>query len=451
MLAGGLDRAASVEQSRRAPRTRRRATTPPRWSTSAPVGRQEALTELRAALRLNRNYLPSLVQMADLLSASDRVFEAYGVLQHAVAIAPRSARGPCPARSLLLAPGSAEGGAARSSLRAIELDPRLERALPRPGHRGEAPGPPRGRPPARRDVPRALTGRRGGAGAARGNLLRDGGLRRLRSPPTATCRRRPPEDGKFSREIARTLLAAGRYEEAEQAFRALTRTRPADREALRGVYERELQARRLPAGRRGARAAGEARAEELRAPAPSLAHVPARWADRRRRGSGRRACLRARARPFRRALPDRLDVAGRGRPGQGESGVRGRRCRATRTPRDALYRLATVELRLGNRPAALRLLEKAVAVDPDYTSARYELAQALHRRGSRRRCREAVRGVPPPEGPRGLEGRRRRAADGAATSRTGSASPPTCSGRRSPARPWRSWSRRGRRRPRTPR
>jgi tetratricopeptide (TPR) repeat protein len=43
---------------------------------------------------------------------------------------------------------------------------------------------------------------------------------------------------------------------------------------------------------------------------------------------------------------------------------------------EALYWLATVELRSGSRPVAVRLLEKAVSVDPDYTSARYELAQA---------------------------------------------------------------------------
>lgn len=51
----------------------------------------EALKEFRSALRLDRDYLPSLVEMADLLSSSGRVFEAYGVLQHAATVAPASA------------------------------------------------------------------------------------------------------------------------------------------------------------------------------------------------------------------------------------------------------------------------------------------------------------------------------------------------------------------------
>src|SRR4029077_15220848 len=43
---------------------------------------------------------------------------------------------------------------------------------------------------------------------------------------------------------------------------------------------------------------------------------------------------------------------------------------------EALYRLATVALRSNDRPGAVRLLEKAVASDPEHAGARYELAQA---------------------------------------------------------------------------
>ena len=48
---------------------------------------------------------------------------------------------------------------------------------------------------------------------------------------------------------------------------------------------------------------------------------------------------------------------------------------------EALYWSATVELRLGRRPGAVRLLEKTISVDPDYTSARYELARAYAAEG----------------------------------------------------------------------
>ena len=85
---------------------------------------QQALTEFRAAVRIDRNHLPSLLGMADVLSSGGRVFEAYPVLQHAVSIAPGSAQ----AHALLGRSLSALGRLkeAREELgRAIQLDPSL--------------------------------------------------------------------------------------------------------------------------------------------------------------------------------------------------------------------------------------------------------------------------------------------------------------------------------------
>jgi len=74
---------------------------------------------------------------------------------------------------------------------------------------------------------------------------------------------------------------------------------------------------------------------------------------------------------------------------------------------EALYWLGTVELRRGSQPAALRLLEKAVSLDPDYAGARYELGRvysALGREADaakqfaefrRLKAREAWRSAPP--------------------------------------------------------
>ena len=83
---------------------------------------QQALAEFRAALRIDRNHLPSLLGMGDILSAGGRVFEAYPVLQYAVSVAPGSAQAHALMGRSLAALGRLKD-ARQELLRAVQLDP----------------------------------------------------------------------------------------------------------------------------------------------------------------------------------------------------------------------------------------------------------------------------------------------------------------------------------------
>ncbi len=333
----------------------------------------EALNEFRAALRLNRNYLPSLVQMADLLSSSDHVFEAYGVLQHAAEIAPQSAEvhallGRCLSRLERLKD-------ARDELqRALELDPRLTE----PHYGLAAVDRQLGRlADARRHVETFLE-RSPDEEAAK--ELRAGLCLEMMDYDAAVAAYRAlakahPENRDFPREIARTLAAAGRYEEAEQAYRTLLDRDATDREALRGVYDASYK--------RGAYQESVSALERLAKLQPKSSCEPLLLLSRSYQRLGQLPEARQRA--------ERCLELERGHSGAhfligwtwlGEGDLDKAKAEFEQAllgdpnSTEALFRLATVEARLGNRPGATRLLEKAVKVDPDFTSARYELAQA---------------------------------------------------------------------------
>src|SRR5712691_304788 len=166
--------------------------------------------------------------MADLISSSDRVFEAYGVLQHAVEVAPGSAevhalRGRCFSRLERLSD-------AREELRrAIELNPDLTE----PYYGLAAVESRQGRlADARRHVETFL--QRSPNDQAASELLAsicfemkdyDAALAAYRALEKVR-----PEARNFSREIGRVQMAAGRYAEAEETYRALLAKDPADRE-----------------------------------------------------------------------------------------------------------------------------------------------------------------------------------------------------------------------------
>jgi len=337
----------------------------------------EALAEFRAALRLDHDYLPSLVQMADLLSASDRVFEAYGVLQHAVEVAPRSAevhalRGRCFSRLERLSD-------AREELRrAIELNPDLTEP-----YYGLA-------------VVESRQGRLAYARRHVGTFLRrspnDEAASELHASicfdmkdydaalaAYSTLAKAHPESRSFPREIGRVQMAAGRYAEAEETYRGLVARDPADRETLRALYEASYK---RGDDRQAIEALEPLARLEPQSCEPLLLlarshHRLAQFAEARQRAEH---CLRLEP-----GHSGAHFLIGWTWLGEGDL----QRAKTefaealTGDPNsvEALYWSATVELRLGGRPDAVRLLEKAISADPDHASAHYELARAYEAEG----------------------------------------------------------------------
>ncbi len=345
---------------------------------------QEALAEFRAAARLDRNHLPSLIEMADLLSSGDRVFEAYGVLQHAARIAPGSAEahgllGRCYSRLERLKD-------AREELaRAVELNPGLNEP-----HYGLAAVERRqGRlADARRHVETFLS-RAPDDEAAR--ELRATICLEMKDYDAALAayrdlRKAPPEAARYTRAIAQTLMAAARYQEAEQSLREVLDRDPEDAEARRSLYE--------CAYRRGAYPEAAEALERLVKLRPKSCE-PLLLLARSYHRLGRFPEARQRATRCLELEPGHSGahfVIGWTWLGEGDlenaAAEFGEALRGNPNSIEALYWSATVELRLGRRPAALRLLETAIRVDPEYASARYELARAY---GAEGRAGEAAK------------------------------------------------------------
>ena len=180
---------------------------------------QEALAEFGKAVRLDRDHLPSLLQMADLLSLNGRVFEAYGILQHATSVAPESAD----AHSLLgrcLSRLGKRNEARAEFLRALEIKPDLQE----PYYGLAAVELAQGRlADARRHVETFLE-KVPGDEPAKELLARicsemkdyDAAL-----VVYAELRNASPAPANIPKEIAHTLLAGGSYAEAEKSFEAV--------------------------------------------------------------------------------------------------------------------------------------------------------------------------------------------------------------------------------------
>ncbi|OLD61844.1 MAG: hypothetical protein AUI53_04000 [Acidobacteria bacterium 13_1_40CM_2_60_7] len=333
---------------------------------------QEALAEFSKAVRLDRNYLPSLLQIADLLSSSGQVFEAYGVLQHAVSIAPASAEvhsllGRCFSR--LEKPKEAR----QEFRRALELNPNL--AEPdyglavmelRQGRLAEA----------RHHIERFLQ-RAPGDESAKEVLARICFEMKDYDAALATYAQFEKADlarASIQKEMAHTLLAAGRYAEAEQAFLAVLEREPTDRDALRGLFDSRYK---RGAYKEAIEAMEQIAKLEPRSCEPLLLLARAY----RRLNQFPQAHQRAQ-----RCLELEPDHAGAhflmGWTWYSEGDLEKAKTELEQAVKsdpnsiEALCWLATVELRRGGAAAALRHLEKAVAVDPEYASARYALAQA---------------------------------------------------------------------------
>jgi tetratricopeptide (TPR) repeat protein len=336
----------------------------------------EALAEFRTALRLDHDHLPSLVQTADMLSASDRVFEAYGILQHAVEIAPGSAeahalRGRCFSRLERLAD-------AREELRrAIELNPGLTEPYyglavveARQGRLAEA----------RRHV-EAFLKRTPNTDAQELHASicfdtedYDAALTEYR-----TLARAHPEVLTYAREIGRVQMAAGRYAEAQETYSALAKKGPEDKETLRALYDASYKRGDYGSAVEALEALSRVDPKSCE-PLVLLArsyHRLAQFGEARQRAA--------------RCLELEPGHAGAhfliGWTWLGEGDLPKAKAefvealKADPKSVEALYWSATVELRLHNRPGAVRLLEGAVGVDPDHMGVRYELAQAYAAEG----------------------------------------------------------------------
>ncbi len=332
---------------------------------------QEALVEFRVALRLDRDYLPSLVQMADLLSASGRVFEAY------VAVAPGSAevralRGRCLSRLERLEE-------AREELRrALELNA----ALTEPYYGLAAVESRQGRlADARRHVETFLQRSPGDALVSELHASICFDMKDYEAALLAyrALERAQPEAPGFPRAIGRVQMAAGRYADAEETYRALHAKDPADGDTLRAVYEASYK--RGNYGQAVEALEALARLEPKRCePLLLLArsyHRQGQFAEARQRGE---RCLELEP-----GHSGAHFLVGWTWLGEGDLQKAKREFAEALTGDpgsvEALYWSATVELRLGSRPAAVRLLEKAISVDPDHLSAHYELARAYAAEG----------------------------------------------------------------------
>src|SRR6266404_2011435 len=332
---------------------------------------QEALAEFGKAVRLDRDHLPSLLQMADLLSLNGRVFEAYGILQHATSVAPESAD----AHSLLgrcLSRLGKRKEARAEFLRALEIKPDLQE----PYYGLAAVELAQGRlPDARRHVETFLQ-KVPGDEPAKELLARicsemkdyDAAL-----AVYAELRNASPAPANIPKEIAHTLLAGGRYTEAEKSFEAVLERDPVDREALRGLFDASYG--------RGAYAKAIETMERIAKLEPGsceplllLARAYHRLNQFSLAHERSQRCLQIE--PYHAGAhflmgwisfsegdlttaKSELEAAIKSDPNSTE----------------ALYWLGTVELRRGETGAALHHLEKAVFRDTEHAGARYALAQ----------------------------------------------------------------------------
>ncbi len=331
---------------------------------------EEALAEFRRALRLDRNYLPSLVRLADVLSSHERVFEAYGVLQHAMKVAPDSAE----VRLLLgrcLFQLKKANDARQQMHRALELDPKLTE----PHYALAAVEAEQGRfAEARQHIQVFLQAERESEAARE---LHARICLEMKDYDAALAawqglRQSHPARVEFQAEIARTLMAARRYAEAEQAWRSLLEQSPTNREALRGLFDASYQ--------RGAYQHAAEAMQKLAALEPSscepLLHLARthrsldRFAEARKQAE--RCLALDAANPSARFLLGWLSFK-EGELLQADAELAQALNSEPNDP-EALYWLATVELRLGKRGSALARLEKAASLDPAHSGVRYTLA-----------------------------------------------------------------------------
>jgi tetratricopeptide (TPR) repeat protein len=338
---------------------------------------REALAEFQQALRLDRNYAPALVQMGNLLSTHQRFFVAYRLLQRAERVAPESAEvqallGRCLFRFK-------KYNEAREGLRrALSLNPDLSE----PHLLLAAIESRRGRLlDARQHIETFLRGARGTSAAQARRQLAHISFEMKDYEAAlaiyAELLRADPSRMDVQTEVARTLVAAGRYEEAEHAFRAILERNPADQAALFGLFDSSY--------RRGASEQAIEAMEKLAKLQPqscnpliNLVRIYLGLDQFRPAQVHAEQCLEIF--PEHSVAHHMLGVISL-REGDLLPAKRKLERALNSDPNlvEALYRLATVETQLGQTESALRLLEKAVSLDGEHEGARYTLGQVYAR------------------------------------------------------------------------
>lgn len=347
---------------------------------------REALQQFQLALRMDPNHVPSLIRVADLLSANNAYFQAWGVLERAARIAPDNAevhalRG----RTYLLMHKFSQ--AREELLRAVQLDPSLTDAY----YSLAASEAELGRfANARQHIeaflqktsaPRQQEGLEILAHVAMGMKDYDAAAEAYRHLLGAN-----PNAQAIKERLAETLVKAGRYQEAEEVYQELATADPRSQDALRGLFQAAYD--------RGAYQQAVAAMQRFATlnrwtcePWLNLARAYRRMGrfDDVRRAAQR--CLEVmKEEPsayfllgyiafqegnFRQAGLD-LKKALEQDPGSAET----------------LYWLGATELKLGETDIAVGYLEKAIALKPDHASAHYTLAQAYARSGKQEKAAE---------------------------------------------------------------
>ena len=338
---------------------------------------REALAEFQQALRLDRNYVPALVQLGNLLSSHQRFFVAYRLLQRAEGVAPESAEvqallGRCLFRLK-------KYNEAREALRrALSLNPDLSEPhlllASIESRRGRLLD-------ARQHIETFLRGARGTSAAQARRQLAHISFEMKDYEAAldiyAELLRADPLQMDIQTEIARTLVAAGRYEEAENAFRAVLERNPADQEVLLGLFDSSYR-----------RGASEQAIEAMKKlaklqpqscnPLINLVRIYLGLDQFRPAQMHAEQCLEIF--PEHAVAHHLLGVISL-REGDLLPAKRKLERAINSDPNlvEALYRLATVEIQLGQKESTLRLLEKAVSLDGEHEGARYTLAQVYAR------------------------------------------------------------------------
>jgi tetratricopeptide (TPR) repeat protein len=339
----------------------------------------DAMKSFSAALQLDRNHLPSLLQMADILSVNSRPFQAYGVLKHAVEIAPASAEALA-LRGRVFFQLKKVFEARNDLLRARELKPKLPEPLFLLGIIETELG---RLPDARRNLETFLPYANEKETLRAKEMLAQVLLQMQDSDAAIKLlqelTQKIPEREDLQQKIAGTLLETGRYEEAEQAYRALLAKKPRDRELLLKVYDASYQ--------RGAYEQSIATMQQLAQREPNSCE-PLLNLVRAYRRVNQFDKAQQQAEKCLALVPGHASahyLLGVLRYGAGNlNSAKNELEKSLRSNPDfgeTYYWLGTIENRLGNKAAALPHLEKAVELDPGHVGARYTLARALQAQG----------------------------------------------------------------------
>ncbi|MFQ5722891.1 MAG: tetratricopeptide repeat protein [Terriglobia bacterium] len=349
---------------------------------------ERAIEEFQQALRFDAHHVPTLLEMADLLSSRDRIFEAFRALQQIPSQTPDSAR-----QRLLLARclfHIRKFPQAREEFHhSLELDPSLaEPHLALAIIEAE-----QGRLAEAQEHIRTYLERSRGPSQLQGYELLARISLQIKDYDSAlgaytALLEASPEREDVQMSIARTLLAAQRFAEAEEAYRGGANKHPENRTALRGWFESSYRRGAYPQ----AIEAMQRLAELDRWSCEPLINQARAYRMLNQFSLARQyaeQCLEIiPAHPAAHYLLGRIAFQ-EGDLARAKSELEAA-VQADPNHADALYWLASVELKLNQTSSALAHLETVVSLDPEHASARYALALQYAQRGRHEEAEEQL-------------------------------------------------------------